>query len=313
LFAIGASLDWGEVEARLSKVGPVLLGICILIYLPSWVLRGLRWRQLAKDLGDDVPLWPATCLATVGNMLNLVLPAKAGDLLWTHAAHVRWNVPYGRGVVGVLAGRVLDLLVLVAMGAIALASLPLGREEYGGTVLLAAGTVAIAAFLSIYLGLKRRLFRRALVGPLSRLVPLHDALVEPADQLTRDPRRVVLHGSITGVIWLNEALIAWLIANGMGLEVSAAASMFAVMIANLSKIVPITPASFGTYELAGAFALGVAGVPYEDAFAAILVEHLLKNGVNVALGLAALWWQDLPVFSADLAGVRAAWGRLKTG
>ncbi len=311
LAAVGASLEWDEVGRRMAQAGPVLLAVCTLVYLPPWVLRGLRWRQLAADLGDSVPLWPATCLATVGNMLNLILPAKAGDLLWTHAAHVRWGVPYGRGVVGVLAGRVLDLVVLAGLGGVALVALPTGQEEHGATVALSVAAVLGGGILGVQLVLRRRLARPLLRGPLARLVPLHDALVGPADALTGSPARAVLHCSTTGVIWLNEALVAWLLAQGMGLDVSLAASMFAIMVANLSKIVPLTPASIGTYEVAGAIALGVVGVPYEDAFAVVLVEHLLKNGVNLILGLVALWIEDLPVFSADLSGVRRAWAQLK--
>ncbi len=313
LAAIGASLDWDVVGARLGQAGPLLLAICTLVYLPPWGVRGLRWKQLAHDLGDRVPLWPATCLATVGNMLNLVLPAKAGDLLWTHAAHVRWGVPYGRGVVGVLAGRVLDLVVLAAMGAVALVALPSGREEHGATVGLAVAAIAVGGVLGVQLFLRARLGAKLLVGPLARLRALHDALVAPADRLTRSKTRAAVHTGTTAVIWLNEAVVAWLLAQGMGLDIGLAASLFAIMVANLSKIVPVTPASFGTYELAGAFALGVAGVGYDDAFAVVLVEHILKNGVNLILGLVALWIEDLPVFSADLTGVRAAWDRLRTG
>ncbi len=309
LGAIGATLDWHVVGARLSQAGSLLLLVCTAVYLPPWVLRGLRWRQLAADLGDAIPLWPATCLATVGNMLNLILPAKAGDLLWTHAAHVRWGVPYGRGVVGVLAGRVLDLVVLAALGAIAMVALPSGTERHGLTVALSVLVIAITGVLGVQLLLRQRLGTHLLRGPLSRLRPLHDALVEPADTLTRSPARALLHASTTCVIWLNEALVAWLLAQGMGLDVSLAASLFAIMVANLSKIVPVTPASFGTYEMAGAFALGIAGVPYDDAFAVVLVEHVLKNGVNLLLGLAALWVEDLPLFSTDLAGVREAWAK----
>lgn len=313
LAAIGASLDWDSVGARLARVGPGLLLACTLVYLPPWALRGLRWRQLAADLGDRIPWWPATCLATVGNMLNLLLPAKTGDLLWAHAAHLRWGVPYGRGVVGVLAGRVLDLVVLAAVGSVALAALPTGRAEHGATVGVAVAIIAVVGVAGVHLLLRRRWGRHLLRGPLARLRPLHDALVDPADRLTRSPGRVALHISSTAAIWLNEALIAWMLAQGLGLQVGFAASMFAVMIANLSKIIPVTPASFGTYELAGAFALGVAGVPYDDAFAVILVEHLLKNSVNLGLGLAALWVEDLPVFSADLTGVRRAWAQLTGG
>ncbi len=313
LAAIGASLEWGVVRARMARVGPALLVVATLVYLPPWLIRGVRWRQLAADLGDRIPLWPATCLATVGNMLNLVLPAKAGDLLWTHAAHLRWGVPYGRGVVGVFGGRVLDLGVLAALGALALVAVPEGRQEHGSSVTLAVGALVLGGGVALALFVRWRLASRLMIGPLARLRPLHDALIDPVDALTRSPQRVALHLATTAVIWLNEGLMTWIVVHGLGLEVSFAAVMFAVMVANLSKIVPVTPASFGTYEMAGAFALGVAGVGYDDAFAAILVEHVLKNTLNLALGLVALWLEDLPIFSADLSGVKEAWAELKRG
>ncbi|MCB9794060.1 MAG: flippase-like domain-containing protein [Alphaproteobacteria bacterium] len=307
LAAVAATLDTETLSETLGRARPGWLALAALAYLPPWLLRGWRWQLLAADLGDRIPLWPAAATATVGNMLNLLLPAKAGDLLWANAAAVRWGVPYGRAVVGVLAGRVLDLIVLTAMGGLALITLPAGWTRFGpslgasvavGLALMGLGGVAV---------LRWRWGARLLRGPLGRLRGLHDALVEPLDQLTRRPAAALRHGGSTALIWTNEAAVAWMVAHAMGVELPFAGVLFGIMVANLSKILPLTPASMGTYEAAGALAMGVAGPSYSAAFAVALVEHLLKNAVNLVLGVVAMASTDVPVLDVDRERLAEAW------
>ena len=295
LAAIYWTLDRETLAEVLAKTSPAAILVAAALYVPSWLLRGWRWRQIGRDLGDDIPLGPAFAMATVGNMLNLLLPAKAGDLLWVNAAHVRWGIPYGRAFVGVIAGRVLDLLVLSLAGGLALLVVPGALAEHGPLVIGASVACVAAIALGDQLFLARRLGARLLVGPLARLKGLHDALVEPAVMLRGRPGRLALHAGSTLVIWLNEAAVCWVVARGLEIDVGLAPVLFGIMVANLAKIVPLTPASFGTYEAAGAIAFSLAGVGYSAAFAVMLVEHLLKNAVNAALGLAALVLEDIPV------------------
>ncbi|MCB9792856.1 MAG: flippase-like domain-containing protein [Alphaproteobacteria bacterium] len=307
LGAVALTVDLDALRGTLAQASAGALALAALAYLPPWLLRGWRWQLLARDLGDEVPLGPATATATVGNMLNLLLPAKAGDLLWANAAHVRWGVPYGRAVVGVLAGRVLDLVVLTGLGALALVALPAGWARYGGALAVSALIGLLALGLGGVAALRWRLGRRALVGPLARLRGLHDALVEPLDALTRSPGAALRHGGITALIWANEAVVAWMVAGALGVELPLSGVLFGIMVANLSKILPLTPAAMGTYEAAGAMAMSVAGPAYSAAFAVALVEHLLKNGVNLALGLLAMALTDVPVLDVDRARLAEAW------
>ena len=301
LALVAATLDLDEVAATLAEASGGWLLVTTVAYLPSWLLRGWRWQGLARDLGDEVPLGPAAAFATVGNMLNLVLPAKAGDLLWTHAAHERFGVPYGRGLVGVLAGRVLDLVVLLALGTLALATSGSELASAAWASLAALSVAGVAGWLVV---VRWRLGGRVLVGPLARLLPIHDALVEPAAQLGARPGRVLIHLASTCLIWAIEGFVAWSIARSLAVALGPGEVLIAIMVANLSKIVPLTPASFGTYEAAGALALQTLGVAYSAAFAVLLVEHLLKNLVNTGLGVVAMALTDVPVLKVDLDALR---------
>ena len=309
LLVVAKTVDLQGVRESLSRLDATTLLLVSLLYLPSWWLRGERWRGLAGDLGDKIERVPACGMATVGNMLNLVLPAKTGDLLWTHAAHQRWGIPYGRGLVGVLAGRILDLLVLAGMGL-------LGGLFLAGLAtwkLVAAGlALVICTRLGVDLFIRRQALRALLRGPTRALLGLHDLLITPMRVLV-DSRRMGRHFVLTIAIWLIEGAVAWCLAQAMGLSLSPAAVLFWIMAANLSKILPLTPASMGTYEAAGAIALGFAGVDYTLAFSVVLAEHLLKNGVNLVLGALALLLMDIPVLSADLSELSRTWSELREG
>lgn len=305
LAVIARTVDWaqaGQVLEGASVGGLLLAGI---FYLPPWILRGWRWRLLARDLDEEVPLGPAVAMATVGNMLNLVLPAKAGDLLWANAANARFGTRWLPAVVSVLAGRVFDLGVLMSLAAAALLFVPEARFAAAAGPMLAA--LGLGTGLGLVLFVRLRLGRLLLIGPLRRFLPLHDRLVGAAAAIT-GARALARQVGLTALIWVNEGLVAWLVAGALGLSIGPAAILVAIGVANLSKIVPLTPASFGTYEAAGALAVqSLAGVEYSAAFAALLAEHLLKNGVNLLLGLVALGVAEVPVLRVDLERVRGAW------
>lgn len=307
LAAVALTLDPAQVAAALADASVPLLAVAVVLYLPSWGLRGWRWQQLAADLGDRLPLVDCVALATVGNMLNLALPAKSGDLLWANAAHQRWGVPYGRAMAGVLAGRVLDLVVLIALGVVAAAGLPEAGARLGAAPVPASLAALAVLALGWWAAVHRGLGRCLLVGPLRRLRGLHDALAEPLARLSRTPLQLTRHGGLTAVIWAVEALVAWVVARALGVELGPAAALFAVFVANLSKIVPLTPASFGTYEAAGGLALVAAGVDYDRAVAVMLAEHLLKNVVNLALGLVAVAARDTRISPTQIDDLRRAW------
>jgi len=304
--AVVASLDLGRVKAELSEVSQAALALATLIYLPSWVLRGQRWRGIAQDLGDQLPLRGATAAATVGNMLNLLLPAKAGDLVWAHAAHIRWKVPYPRGIVGIFAGRVLDLLVLAGLGAATLlvySPIAPGTRHAIWLSMVVGCVVAVLLYgVVIRLGIGKHL----LVGSLKRFQSAHDAFIQAIQTLCSNPFRAALHVGLSLLIWALEFLVAWYLAVSMGFDLPWWSIIIWIFAANLSKIIPLTPASMGTYEAAGAIALGLAGASYDEAFALVLVEHLLKNGVNLLLGVLFLGIEDLPVRRTPLPSTQTA-------
>ena len=292
---------------NIRSINPFVLLLAAVYYVPSWGLRGLRWKLLAQSLGDSIPLMPATAAATAGNFLNLILPAKLGDLLWAHAAQRRWGMPYLRALVGVLSGRVLDLWVLLLLG---LGAAWWWIQEFRSLVLLLLVLLGLSTLFSL-LALRKNWLRALLRGPLSRFQGLHDLLAGSLARLFCH-RMVITHVLITFAIWWIEAWVALKIGQGMGLSFTLSVVFLAIAVANLSKIFPLTPASMGTYEAAAAIILIQLGWGYEAIFAFALVEHVLKNVVNALLGVIALACFDLPMLEVDREQILAQWRRWKS-
>ncbi len=306
--AVLATTDARRVLEVASRVGPLPVLALAVLYLPTWWIRGLRWRAMAADLGDDIPWRWAVAASTAGNLLNIVLPAKTGDLLWANAARARLGIPFLRAATGVLAGRVVDLGVLLALGLAGAALVP-GLPR-GVRIGAAAGAgLAVLAWWPLRLVLERLARRTASPRPATRALAV---LAGPAARMAAAPG-ASRHLASTAALWLLEAAVAWGIALAMELPVGYPAALLAVMVANLSKIVPITPASLGTYEAAGAAVLAATGLPYAEGVALCLVEHGLKLAVNILLGLAVLATTDLPLLDVDADGVRRRWKALLAG
>jgi uncharacterized protein (TIRG00374 family) len=76
--------------------------------------------------------------------------------------------------------------------------------------------------------------------------------------------------------WLMEAGILFVVARGIGMEISLAAIVAASCFAVLVAAVPLTPGSIGTYEAGMVFALASLGVPVDTALTAAVLTHGVK-------------------------------------
>ena len=73
--------------------------------------------------------------------------------------------------------------------------------------------------------------------------------------------------------WPLDALLIWLVASSISVEISLGAAALISVAAVLSTAVPSAPGYIGTYELAAAFAARAMGVASSPAFALAVLAH----------------------------------------
>jgi|AntRauTorcE11898_2_1112593.scaffolds.fasta_scaffold01714_5 uncharacterized protein (TIRG00374 family) len=308
-------LDFSAVLDNISRTDPTLLAAATVVYLVSWPLRGMRYRDILAELGFDERIGFLTGAIFISQTGNLVFPARAGDAVRAYVVKARRDIPYPSGLASLAAERVFDLLTITVLaGAVLLgyaatgdlarvAQSLTGASESGRiAVIVAVGVavVSLAAVAAIVLSARSNQNRvRALVTRFSSdsyadvVAGVLERFVGDVQQVAGDPRAFARVGASSLLIWTLDVVTAVLVlaAFDPGLETATlvTVSFFAVSVGNLAKVIPLTPGGVGLYE--AAFTLLVAGltpVSATVALGAAIVDHFLKNAVTVIGGVVSM-------------------------
>ena len=326
-------LDPSEVLAQMSGAWnrhPELLVAAALVYVLSWPLRGLRYRDILRRLGYTERIGFLTGAVFISQTGNLVFPARAGDAVRAYVVKARRSIPYPTGFASLAVERVFDLLTIAALagtvlvgfaatGSLSGAELPTptgGNADFvssGRTALLVAagvGGAAILAVLVIVLSARSdRNFVRAGIARLSNdsyadyVAGVVEQFAGDVQTVASDRRAFASVGASSLLIWSLDVATAVIVlaAFDVGLTVATLVTVgfFAVSVGNLAKVLPLSPGGIGLYE--GAFTLLVVAftpISVATALAAAVVDHAIKNLVTIVGGLGSMAWLNVSLTTA---------------
>src|SRR5699024_9099519 len=162
LVAILLMTQYLDVSSVLAAIEGADVGIVLAagaVYVLSWPVRGVRYRDILRELGFEDGIGFLTGAVFVSQTGNLVFPARAGDAVRAYIVRPRRRVPYPAGFASLAVERVFDLLTitllagvvfvgLAATGATSLAQLSAavaGGRASGRVAVIVAGGIGIAA------------------------------------------------------------------------------------------------------------------------------------------------------------------------
>ena len=268
---------------------PALLLFTAAKFIDSW-----RWRYLLRGVGPP-PQRALFGAFLIGNMVNNLLPLRAGDVAKVQVLGHRYGTSRAALAASVfVVEATLDGVVFVVFLLLALAFFDLGDVPAGGLAALAA--LAATAFVAATL-LSRLAPRTA--GDDARLWPLPARWRAPAATLLHDAydglhalrgwRRTLGALALSAPAWLVEAGMFALFGQAFHLGLSYPAYVAVMVAANLAVSVPLALWNFGPYEALVTGALVAAGVEHATALSYALTVHLLSNLWIDATGLLAFW------------------------
>ncbi len=316
-------LDPSAVLAALRGADPVLVGVAALVYLASWPLRGIRYRDILAELDYRERVGFLTGAVFISQTGNLVFPARAGDAVRAYVVKARRGIPYPSGFASLAAERVFDLLtittlagtvlvVLVATGnagdlaAAISGDVPGVNERAVRTAVRVAAGVGLAALVAVTLVVASARSDRNLVrGTVNRLSTdaYADVLAGIAEQFVGGVQTVAGdRGAFASVgvsslaIWTLDVITATLVLRAfegvpsvLPVPMLVAVGFFAVSVGNLAKVLPLSPGGVGLYEAAfTAFVVALTPLPAATAFAAAVVDHAVKNVITIIGGVGSM-------------------------
>ncbi|MFB6156577.1 MAG: flippase-like domain-containing protein [Haloferacaceae archaeon] len=335
-------IDPSDALAALGSADRRLVALSVVVYLLSWPLRGLRYREILDELGHREGVGFLTGAVFISQTGNLVFPARMGDAVRAYVVKARGRVPYPTGFASLAAERVFDLLTIAALAGGVLAALVLGGGATGlaaavsGSVpYVPAGAIRTAVRVAAGVGLAalaavavivasarsdRNLVRAAVARLSSDSYADYVAgVVErfAADlQTVAGSRRAFLRvGGLSLVVWTLDVLTAVIVlaafpAVSLPLPLLLTVGLFAVSVGNLAKVLPLSPGGVGLYEAAfTAFVVVLTPpgtVPPAVAFAAAVLDHAVKNAVTVAGGVGSMLALNVSLTTAVEEGSEAS-------
>jgi uncharacterized protein (TIRG00374 family) len=299
LAAVGAALTAADP-------GPILLYLVLL--LGVHVVKTLRWGVLLQPIGA-VSFRRLNSASAVGFMLMVLLPLRLGELarpllVSRPSPGDDTRLPRAAALASCLVERIVDFLVVGALGIVSLYSL----SPAGDTAQLVqrAATLLTAGFAALCVGLTLAFFKRQqTVALLRRLIrPLSPGLAERASHLIDRFIGGLSLGSPASVLWFLTLTVAywalhvwgfWALAQGFGFDITPLMTCTVIACQVVGFTIPAGPGSVGTSQFFTQLGLSIF-VPASLAVAEVAARAVaysntiwfLQVGQQVVTGVAFL-------------------------
>jgi glycosyltransferase 2 family protein len=283
-----ADLDAVWDSLRDADAGLVVLAV--VAFCAVYAFQAARWRRIAAT--PAVPPARFYEMTVSGVAVNNVLPGRLGDFLRARWLGLAARMPAGKAFGTVILDRAFDLVVLVGLLVVGIASVASSGwlvELAAAGLVVVLGVVGVLFFARTYIDRRERGRRER--GLLRRLV--RDTVERLAEPFGR--RHLLVWLALSFAAWAAWALAALLVARSLGIELSIPEALFVTAVLNLGSAVPSSPGYVGTYEWLGVASLGLLGVDNEPALAFTILVH-------------AAWYVPTTLFGGVALGTRGVLG-----
>ena len=282
---------------RIPLLAFVQFGASVLVF---HILRSIRWRSLLRGMEADPSFGTVFWTNMIGYGVNAFIPVRfGGEVARAYVIESKARVGFFPSLSSIAVERILDLLAIVGLAT-------LGAMSYSSStnrgsfvlILMSTGTVTLAMLAVVLIGSRNlpavmRFFRWTFSKiPMrnswrGRLLTVVESTLVGVASIGRDRRLVGVSVVLSVAIWLANfaGFYALFLAVGFGGPVQAL--LLAIMLFQLSFILPSTPGNVGTFEGFLILFVGGLGLGAADATLAVgVVGHLISLFIVGVLSVA---------------------------
>ena len=283
-----------DVPADIAQANPWLVMAAFVIYYVGFPLRGWRWTKLLRGVGYKVKVKDGTEILFLSWLVNCIVPAKLGDLYRAYLLKLNSPVSATKTLGTVFMERILDLIVIAALGVLA------GYWRFRGSmndlpqtaqIVFAIGVIVAVLLIAALVAM--RSFGRRVIA----ILPLPGKVAEFYDRFEEGVfgavgiRGLPWLGLLSVLIWCTEGLRLYFVVRALGfgdVDLGLSGAIFVALIGSLLTAIPFTPGGLGLVELGmGGVLKGVFNASTPHAAAIILVDRAISVFSIVILGSIA--------------------------
>ncbi|TGN19334.1 lysylphosphatidylglycerol synthase transmembrane domain-containing protein [Leptospira idonii] len=282
------NFDINEFARLEGKIRWEILPLLFLSNLWAFLPFALRWQYL---LEKKIGFWSSLSSAVIGVGLNMLLPARGGDVVRLMINKRETNLPLTNLVSKIFLEKVMDLGSVVLVGATVLFLLGLGQSKNLSLLFLSTlvitgmilGLLAIRYFLEPIRSLFRKLF--SIIGKQELYDTRFDhQVVEFSEFLRGDKLAKPLLISLP--TWVcGYAISYWLAGQLIGMEISFLEALLFMFLGGMGVAIPSAPSGIGVFHAALISGFLILGRDSGEGFVYATVVHLTQFVILTILAL----------------------------
>ncbi len=289
-----AQINWGAAWDNIRHANLLLYVAALAVYYSSFVVRSLRWQVLLSNAGEKRPARSLVGIMITSFFVNCVVPAKMGDVYRAYLAKAKLNVQVSKALGTIIAERLIDLCVLMAL--LIAAGAVVFRTKAPGILIpyVVIGVLVCLAGVGVILVMRAGRGQRIL-----RLLPeavfhRYESLrVGTVDSFARLPTLLVL----TGLVWAAEGARLGLVVLSLhlaGVHLGPSQFLLIALIAALLTTVPFLPGGLGLVEagMVGVL-ITVGGVSNPVAVSITLLDRSISYASLVLFGFVVFMFTQV--------------------
>jgi uncharacterized protein (TIRG00374 family) len=276
-------------EARLSYIGIALITVGV-----NTLAKAIRWKVLVGPPGKDIKLLSYVMILLVGQTLNSLFPARAGDF---SRAYVLGNRGPGKTYIfsTVVLEKILDALTYVFLFLFLLILIPLPSwmsqsiYVFSAITFFVSGVVVLLTYRTRqFINLLKWFIRLLPGGWQSWIMPRLRAGLLSLDVVRKYPDLIKLF-LLTGISWGTAILNNQLVLKAFQIDLPWTASLLVLIGLQAGISIPSVPGRLGLFEYICVLALSLFDIDQTTALSYGFLLHGVVFILPTVLGLISFW------------------------
>lgn len=280
-------IDWTKLLQTFKTFDLRNLWVIVPVYVSTLYLRGVRWKYLLLN-NPKYSSYNLGAVFTVGSMLNIFLPARAGDVYRAYYLGANKEESKMKLFGSIILERTMDgiCVFLILFAAIILYC----KQAWILNLSYFIGLLFIGSFVVFYLIFKFNKIDSICHKLVQVSKKLPDVLATPVIkgiewsnihansfmggfEVLNSFKYTFASFAMSIIIWLIECYVAFLIINSFHLHLGFSAALFVISLISFSTMIPSTSVFLGPYQYAYILALGIYGIDKSSALAISTVHQ----------------------------------------
>ncbi|TGL48697.1 UPF0104 family protein [Leptospira kemamanensis] len=295
IYFLQKNFDLSEFQRLEGKINWWILPLLILSNLWAFVPFSIRWFHL---LEKRITFTQSFSTAIIGVGLNMVLPARGGDLVRLLMNKRDSDLPLTHLLSRIFLEKVMDLGAVVVIGATALFYMGLGQSKNLSLLLISSlviigmlvGLILVKYFLSALRSILLKCF--TLIGKKSLFeTKLDHHLIEFSEFLQGDKLKIPLAYSLPTWVF-GYALSYYLAGLLIGMPIRFPEALLFMFLGGMGVAIPSAPSGIGVFHAAIISGFIILGRDPGEGLVYATVVHLTQFLITTFLALFAYgYWR----------------------